>query len=186
MKYEIEPSEAFLFDGRQWCYRQDKTLVYLTPSRKHEGFWDFQFVEIGTWDALQTINPAKPWWCAHALKSKGVELMPGLWEASDLADVGRSDDCSVKQPPIESGSIVYAVRSGEFVKLGTTTDLANRMLGLQCGNPITLSIIGTWPGDIRHEGEAHRRFAHLRVRGEWFSVTADLLAFIEESASCKV
>lgn len=186
MKYEIEPSEAFLFDGRQWCYRQDKTLVYLAPSREHEGFWDFQFVEVGTWDALQTINPAKPWWCANALKAKGVNLVLELWEPSDLSDFHASDESGAKPTPVQSGSIVYAVRSGDFIKIGTTTDMPNRMLGLQCGNPIALSIVATWPGDVRNEADAHRRFAHLRVRGEWFSLTADLLAFIEECAACKV
>ena len=46
-------------------------------------------------------------------------------------------------------------------------------------NALPMKLIGTVRGDRRLEKALHKRFDHLRVRGEWFWATPELLAFID-------
>lgn len=58
-----------------------------------------------------------------------------------------------------------------FVKIGhTKTDAKTRLLSLQCGQPLKLSLLETWFGD--YESGLHAHFAAHRVRGEWFDLSS--------------
>lgn len=59
--------------------------------------------------------------------------------------------------------IVYFARAGRHVKIGTTTNLHNRMAGLYWGLEDILAIV---PGDRRLESAYHERFADSRVKGD--------------------
>ena len=77
---------------------------------------------------------------------------------------------------------VYFVR-GEttgHIKIGYSTDCANRIVQLQNGAPERLVMICTTHGDRRLEKQLHERFAKDRVHGEWFAPSAELLDFIDE------
>lgn len=75
--------------------------------------------------------------------------------------------------------------SGMF-KIGSCTNLDDRLSILQTGNPRELRIIGTWrsfnAGEL--ERRLHRRLKTKRVRGEWFELTetdiSDLNKLISE------
>lgn len=73
---------------------------------------------------------------------------------------------------------IYFIRAGEDgpVKIGTTEDLAARMRDLQVGNHEELRLVRTIEGGAGHEQFLHRRFGHLRIRGEWFRWHDDMLA----------
>lgn len=65
---------------------------------------------------------------------------------------------------------VYVIRCEQFVKIGKTTQQANRLAALQTANPfdlVTVAIIQPDDGD-ELERELHKRFARYRHRGEWF------------------
>lgn len=83
-------------------------------------------------------------------------------------------------PVITPQPRVYFIRSGDYgpVKIGTARNVDSRLRTLQTGNPERLALIGTEPGDGTRERELHARFASARITGEWFSPTADLLAYI--------
>lgn len=68
------------------------------------------------------------------------------------------------------------------IKIGWADHPPHRLNELQPGNPHELRIIGTIPGGASREGKLHRRFAHLRIRGEWFRADSELMAFIRENA----
>jgi Meiotically up-regulated gene 113 len=74
---------------------------------------------------------------------------------------------------------VYFLRDGGCIKIGTSTNVYARVSSGQTMNPRELVLIGSVPGDQRLEADLHRRFDSLRVRGEWFVATAELLAFID-------
>lgn len=74
---------------------------------------------------------------------------------------------------------LYCVRSGQHIKIGHTTDLERRMGELQCGSALFLELLLAIPGEVEDERAVHAKFKHLRVRGEWFIVADDLLAWIE-------
>lgn len=78
-------------------------------------------------------------------------------------------------------SVVYFIEDPVegSIKIGTAQDVQQRLKGLQTGHPRALAVLATTPGDNRLESELHERFAHLRIRGEWFRPEPDLLAFID-------
>lgn len=72
---------------------------------------------------------------------------------------------------------MYAIESvaGGEIKLGITTDPRRRLVGLQTGNPTDLLLLAAWRIDSpEEEAHLHRRFGHLRIRGEWFAASSEL------------
>jgi hypothetical protein len=80
-------------------------------------------------------------------------------------------------------SVVYFIAAGsppEAVKIGyTLRDAGARLNGIQTSNHLEVRLLGTIPGDRGVERALHRRFAHLRLRGEWFRWDASIKAFID-------
>jgi hypothetical protein len=72
---------------------------------------------------------------------------------------------------------IVAAESG-IVKIGWAKDPAKRLLQLQTANHLTLSVFGTTRGTVKQEQALHRRFRHLRIRGEWFKIDEELTAFL--------
>ena len=81
--------------------------------------------------------------------------------------------------PDDGRDCVYFIQVGEHVKIGTSTRTEARLSAGQTMNALPLKLIGTVRGDRRLEKALHKRFDHLRVRGEWFWAVPDLLAFID-------
>lgn len=73
----------------------------------------------------------------------------------------------------------YQEQGGGPIKIGKGDDPRKRGAALQTGNPRPLVLLHTIPGSHAEEGMLHRRFAHLRIRGEWFRADAELLSYIE-------
>ncbi len=79
--------------------------------------------------------------------------------------------------------IIYFVRSGPPggpIKIGVTVDLLKRIKLLQTGNPEKLVLLRAITGDALLERELHARFKHIRIHGEWFKPTDELLSFIDQ------
>ncbi len=82
--------------------------------------------------------------------------------------------------------MVYFIQMGDDgpIKIGFTEITAEtRMASLQTSTPMKLQILGTIPRvGIQTERVLHKRFSHLRVRGEWFQPEWELLEYIREYA----
>lgn len=64
-------------------------------------------------------------------------------------------------------------------KIGIASHTATRLSTLQRSSPFELELVAVLPGGGRRaEVAIHRRFAHLRLRGEWFRESPELLSFI--------
>jgi hypothetical protein len=83
-------------------------------------------------------------------------------------------------PPEDLSGYVYFISDGERVKIGRSVNIESRLNALQTSTAVPLKLLAAIPGGGR-ERELHRRFAHLRIRGEWFRLGDDLRQFIEES-----
>jgi uncharacterized DUF497 family protein len=72
--------------------------------------------------------------------------------------------------------VVYYIRIGDYIKIGTTADLAQRMSVLQPDE-----ILATEPGYLEIEKKRHEQFRHLRIRprSERHRIAPDLLDHIE-------
>lgn len=69
------------------------------------------------------------------------------------------------------------------IKIGITWDLAHRIGNLRTASPYEIELLGTVLGGKDRERAIHARFAHLRIRGEWFRSEPELLEFIEATLS---
>lgn len=78
--------------------------------------------------------------------------------------------------------VVYFIRAGSRVKIGTTVNLAKRMEALSVSSPDELEILLLVAGSYREEDQVHALFAEDRIRGEWFHASDRLLEFIAERA----
>jgi hypothetical protein len=75
----------------------------------------------------------------------------------------------------QTDGVVYFVRFGGLVKIGWTSNLKRRMSDVP-----NEEILGTTAGTMEDEKRCHAAFAHLRVKGEWFTPEPDLMAFISD------
>jgi DNA-binding XRE family transcriptional regulator len=66
------------------------------------------------------------------------------------------------------------------IEIGYTSKPVAQLLdALQTNNPNKLSILSTMRGNQKDEKKLHEHFSHLRLYGEWFSPSSELLSFIE-------
>lgn len=74
----------------------------------------------------------------------------------------------VQQPPT---AVVYYLRFGDRVKIGTTTNLKTRMQSIPYDE-----LLGTEPGSYDIERERHQQFRAARIYAnrEWFNLTEEL------------
>jgi hypothetical protein len=75
---------------------------------------------------------------------------------------------------------VYFAGFAEYVKIGWSTNVNARLRELQTGAPERLRLYTVLPGIRDKEKDTHRRFAHLRLQGEWFRRAPDLVEFMEQ------
>lgn len=74
-------------------------------------------------------------------------------------------------------SVYFAQRrKGGLIKIGYSRNVKPRV------QTIRAKVIGAVPGEREVEKKLHKRFAHLRVRGEWFRPEDDLLEYISVKA----
>lgn len=72
---------------------------------------------------------------------------------------------------------LYDIRNSA-VRIGCTYEPFNRWLTLQMGNPTKLYFLGVMNGDIRKEGQLHKRFSYLCTQYSWYRLTDELRDFI--------
>src|SRR5437868_5471954 len=80
--------------------------------------------------------------------------------------------------------MIYFLRdeATQLVKIGFTSNTREaRLRDMQTGCPGELVLVFEQEGSKADEGSWHARFAHARVRGEWFSPVPELLLAIMEA-----
>lgn len=61
------------------------------------------------------------------------------------------------------------------IKIGVSKDPKRRLAGLQTNSPYHLKLLAIAPGGVEEERFLHAKFAHLRLKGEWFKRDPELL-----------
>lgn len=76
----------------------------------------------------------------------------------------------IAMPADSGGDWVYVIHAPEVrrVKIGYTTDPAQRLATLRTGSPVRLQIVKLIRGDKNEEARLHFRFRDKRLDGEWF------------------
>lgn len=74
------------------------------------------------------------------------------------------------------GQVVYAARCGDTIKIGVTTDLANRLSGIGADELLAFT-----PGNHADEQALHARLVEHRHHGtEWYYPTPGVMAVVNE------
>lgn len=71
--------------------------------------------------------------------------------------------------------LVYFIRLGPYVKIGTSTDVMTRIGSLSLAPGNLLAVV---PGSYDVERQTHQRFARLRAFREWFYLEDDLMGHV--------
>lgn len=77
---------------------------------------------------------------------------------------------------------IYAIQSVNLrnVKIGFSTDVNQRLAGMQTGSPDELKVIGCWPGTQAEEQLIHGQMSQWRLHREWFFPSPEVLSLIGE------
>ena len=169
MTYELHPlctlfprmlDQEFMTLTRFTGARRDGLcLAVFSASNGEKTHWDFKFFDATNGQQIESKNP---------ISESGVGLLLDEFGGRDMWNLTPSED--VVANTIEG--YVYFIQSGDIgpVKIGWTSyGVERRLTELQCGNPEVLHIRRVIDGmSLRDEFEMHKRFSHLRIRGEWF------------------
>lgn len=75
--------------------------------------------------------------------------------------------------------VTYFIREAGVIKIGRSTNPLKRLSALQVSTPAKLVLLGVCD---EPEADVQRRFQELRVHGEWFQATPELLAWVSQNA----
>lgn len=75
--------------------------------------------------------------------------------------------------------MIYFIKHTEYVKIGYTNNIQDRLSQLQVSCPVKLSVLGLVEGTMDDEFLYHLKFKYLHSSGEWFKHTSELDEFID-------
>lgn len=95
------------------------------------------------------------------------------------------EDTKPPKPPRPKRGFVYLIGTegdDAVVKIGFAVDVDDRRATLQTSSHRALKVLATVKGTLATEKEIHRRFAADHIRGEWFRLSPEIVAFIAAAA----
>ena len=74
--------------------------------------------------------------------------------------------------------MIYLIsHNDQFLKVGYTNNIKNRLSQLQCSSPIKLKLLHLIDGDTSLESDIHNMFKHIGTSGEWFKYDESILDY---------
>jgi hypothetical protein len=92
---------------------------------------------------------------------------------------GDSVTVALPGPKPRPENYTYFILGSEGIKIGQSFSPRSRLRDLQPGSATPLKLLLAVPYSRIPEPEAHKKFKHLRMMGEWFRPEQELLDFIE-------
>ena len=90
----------------------------------------------------------------------------------------RGEELSRQLPPHMKEFVYFISDEDGYIKIGKASNVEARFNQLQTASRQELKVLAVKRGGHVLEGELHKRFSHLRVRGEWFHFTSEIADFI--------
>lgn len=99
-----------------------------------------------------------------------------IHESLEMREKGPSLEALALKRAYDEQSVVYYIRIGDYIKIGFTTNLSERIRSLRVD---ASDVMATEPGGREKEHQRHEQFKSIR-RGRWenFERTPDLLTHI--------
>jgi hypothetical protein len=79
-----------------------------------------------------------------------------------------------RPPPPKAAPVVYYLRFGDRVKIGTTVNLPRRLTAIPHDE-----LLATEPGSFAVEKERHLQFKGDHVKGEWFHMSSAIMEHVK-------
>lgn len=76
--------------------------------------------------------------------------------------------------------MIYFIQSGDCIKIGYSNNPEKRRAAIATASLDTCVLLLVLDGGYSEEKAFHEKFREYRIRGEWFSLSPDLDAFIKE------
>jgi hypothetical protein len=73
---------------------------------------------------------------------------------------------------------MYFIAGAGLIKIGISTNVQSRFRAIKNSSPVPVELVAVTRGSTFCEGQAHRKFAHLRRHGEWFEDRQEIRDFI--------
>lgn len=74
---------------------------------------------------------------------------------------------------------IYAIECNARIKIGYSEQPEKRLNKVASDAPFPCVLLGYWPGTVADELDVQSKFQSIRVHGEWFAATEELLNFIQ-------
>lgn len=108
-----------------------------------------------------------------------------------MHDLRNQEQVEAHRAELSKSSRVYFLRNGKYIKVGyTATGTMSRLETIKKSGGVIIprgmdftrtTLIGDMPGDMKDERAIHKRFAAIRVAGEWFEATPELTEYINSN-----
>jgi hypothetical protein len=141
---------------------------------------DITVEDIGKWLDMMAANGTVLWYEAN-----GKEYLQLLnwWDYQDITSPKPS---IYPAPPNwqDKSGYVYLVHDGALYKIGISVQPDKRIqqLKYENGRPCTILVLIETENYRALEGQLHERFSNKRVKGEWFDLAAEDVAWIKSLA----
>lgn len=101
-------------------------------------------------------------------------LVKTLTAAVQVIRAAKLDPSKATPPPERvRNEIIYYIKFGSRIKIGTTTNLVGRLKTIPHD-----TVLAVEPGGRTLEHQRHREFAAHRITGEWFAPAPELMSHI--------
>ncbi len=82
----------------------------------------------------------------------------------------------------ENSQVYFIVAESGNIKIGTSVNIRNRMIGLNREYPGvgTLRLLYSFPGSYKEENDLHNALDHACIKGEWFKPCQEISDAIEK------
>ena len=111
--------------------------------------------------------------------TEATELVLGRipWELITFRD--RKEETLAPSSAGESKVYFIESKAAGLIKIGRSVNPVSRFNAIRTMSPDKLVLLGYLPEEVATENELHKKFAHLRMHGEWFKAAPELREAIE-------
>lgn len=113
--------------------------------------------------------------CVDWTQREGWKPEPPMYSRLRERDIRQEileRDAAPKLPQPKPCPVVYFIRCGEFIKIGYSSKLRERVSNIATSTPHKVELLGAISGGQKMERDMHKRFARCRHSREWFKPDA--------------
>ena len=176
-------SPSSIIDRQLWLFRPNRRVNYWRDPFDVTKEWIIRQWTLSKWLGYAPIHN----WVLEKLQLLARMEADEHLRRMDLYRRNLSEEIDTRVP-LEQLQLrdvrckVYFIQSADdgSIKIGTSKDVPGRIRSIVWETKRQLTLLAMMSGDRDIEQSLHRRFAHARIRGEWFRPVPELLAYISE------